>query len=217
MDVVSGPRHAYTVKNIKFSDTQSHCCNSPDARFNISILLAYFHHWRDIHIYLCVLTVSLIGQKPSPSQISQQKQLQVPLSAIGSQYYLYHLQSLLTGDHGSNLHFGCILCSYWGPNELAQQLTIQYGLLERLHQQLKAALKSHPNPPHWSDLLPPGYWYIIERGHPMKLCWAGIQSTLHLPGECCDNAWYDETMEPAAYVTWPKSDMPQLQATPVCQ
>ena len=31
---------------------------------------------------------------------------------------------------------------------------IANGLVERLHRQLKAALKSHPNPTHWSDSLP---------------------------------------------------------------
>ena len=97
---------------------------------------------------------------------------------------------------------------------------IANGLVERLHRQLKAALKSQPNPAHWSDSLPIvllGIRTSLKEDIQCSSAELVYGTTLRLPGEFFDNTREDATTEPAAYVTQLKSDMQRLQATPVRQ
>ena len=94
---------------------------------------------------------------------------------------------------------------------------IANGLVERFHRQLKAALKSQPNPTHWSDSIPLvllGICTALKEDIQCSVAELVYGTTLRLPGEFFDNTQDDMTTDPAAYVTQPKSDMWRLQATP---
>ena len=210
---VSGPRHACTRLHHCLPST----CPMLDSTQFTLILSVHFRRRRDIHIYLHVLTVLLVGQKPFQSLISQQKQLQVLLSAVGSQDLVYHPQSLQTEDHSSSLLCGHISCSCWELNEIrTTAYPIANGLVERFHRQLKAALKSQPNHTHWSDSIPMVLLGIRTALKDIQCSAAELVygTTLRLPGEFFDNTQDDMTTDPAAYVTQLKSDMRRLQATP---
>ena len=94
---------------------------------------------------------------------------------------------------------------------------IANGLVERFHRQLKAALKSQPNPTHWSDSIPMvllGIRTALKEDIQCSAAELVYGTTLCLPGEFFDNTQDDMTTDPAAYVTQLKSDMRRLQATP---
>ena len=94
---------------------------------------------------------------------------------------------------------------------------IANGLIERFHRQLKASLKSHPNPTHWTDSLPMvllGIRTALKDDLHCSMAELVYGTTLRLPGEFFDLTKYD-TADPASYVARLKSAMQQLQAVPV--
>ena len=95
MDVCKWIKTRIHCQKCKVQQQLHHCLPSiqqmPDLTLFTLILLAHFHHLRDIHIYLCLLIISLVGHKPSPSQ-HYIRNWQVPLSVVGSQDFVYHLQ-----------------------------------------------------------------------------------------------------------------------------
>lgn len=94
---------------------------------------------------------------------------------------------------------------------------IANGLVERFHRQLKASLKSHPNPTHWTDSLPLvllGIRTALKDDLHCSTAELVYGTTLRLPGEFFDIT-KDETADPASYVARLKSTMQQLQAAPV--
>ncbi len=83
---------------------------------------------------------------------------------------------------------------------------IANGFIECLHHQLKAALKSHPNPTHWADCLP--------------LVLLGIRTALKKDIHCTSAEFFDHsnddtTADPSAYVVNLKSTMQQLKSARV--
>ena len=95
---------------------------------------------------------------------------------------------------------------------------IANGFIERLHRQLKASLKSEPNPTHWVDSLP-----LVLLGIRTALkddihCTAAelvYGTSLRLPGEFFDCSQDDTVYDPAAYVSLLKSVMQRLKPIPV--
>jgi len=134
----------------------------------------------------------------------------------------FGIPSTVTTDRG-----GQFKSALW--NQLMQLLgysastTISYHpaankLIERFHCQLKASLKAHPNPTHWTDSLP-----FVLLGVRTQLkndlhCTAaelvyGI--TLHLPEEFFNESNAETIPDPVCYVTRLKSMMRDLRVTPV--
>ena len=93
------------------------------------------------------------------------------------------------------------------------------GMVERLHRQLKAALKSYPQPHLWLDALPMVLLGIRTALKDDLHCTAAelvYGATLRLSGEFFIQTNPDASLEdPTSYVTRLKSTMQQLQAPPV--
>ena len=92
---------------------------------------------------------------------------------------------------------------------------IANGFIERLHRQLKTALKSHPNPTYWADSLPLvllGIRTALIHGTSAELVYG---TSLGLPGKFFNQATHDTTADPTIYVTNLKSVMQRLKAIPV--
>ena len=95
---------------------------------------------------------------------------------------------------------------------------IANGFIERLYRQLKAALKSQPNPTHWVDSLPLvllGIRTALKEDIHCTSAELVYGTSLRLPGEFFDHIQDDTTDDPAAYVANLKSVMQQLKAAPV--
>ena len=94
------------------------------------------------------------------------------------------------------------------------------GLIERLHHQLKAALKAHPSPQHWTDALPLvmlGIRTALKNDLGCSAAELVYGTTLRLPGEFFDSTSANNTLDAASYVVRLKTAMQQLQATPTRQ
>ncbi len=91
------------------------------------------------------------------------------------------------------------------------------GLVERFHHQLKAALKAHPHPEHWTEALP-----LVLLGIRTALkedlgCTAAelvYGSTLRLPGGFFSQHTVDDNTDPGNYVVGLRTMMQKLRATP---
>ena len=95
---------------------------------------------------------------------------------------------------------------------------IANGLVERLHRQLKASLKSHPNPTNWIDALPMVLLGICSTLKEDLHCTAAelvYGTTLRLPGEFFNSESQPSTADPASYVHRLRTAMQQLRAPPV--
>ena len=92
------------------------------------------------------------------------------------------------------------------------------GLVERFHRQLKAALKAHTDPSHWSEKLPLVLLGIRSALKEDLHCTAAelvYGTTLHLPGEFFNSTGHTHTFDPASYVAQLKMSMQELQGTSV--
>ena len=90
------------------------------------------------------------------------------------------------------------------------------GLVERLHRQLKAALKSYPQQGNWTDALPLvllGIRTSIKEDLGCTAAQLVYGTTLHLPGSFF-SAPTDSNPDPQSYVLNLQYRMQQLQATP---
>ena len=106
-------------------------------------------------------------------------------------------------------------------NELMQLLSSKYictmtyhpssnSLVEWFHQQLKASLKAHTDPSHWSERLPLVLlgirWALKEDLH----CTAAelvYSTTLHLPGDFFYSVGHTDIPDPASYIAQLKGSM----------
>ena len=91
------------------------------------------------------------------------------------------------------------------------------GLIERFHRQLKAALKSQPDPTQWTEALPMVLLGIRTAVKEDSHCTAAEMvygTTLRLPGEFFDSTPADQVVDPASYVSQLKTAMQQLRAAP---
>lgn len=89
--------------------------------------------------------------------------------------------------------------------------------MERLHRQIKAALKTHDNPNNWAESLPLvllGIRTAIKQDLYCTTAELVYGTTLHLPGQFFSNSQTVGTPDPTEYVTRLKSSMTQLKATP---
>ena len=94
---------------------------------------------------------------------------------------------------------------------------ISNGLIERFHHQLKAALKSQPDPTQWTEALPMVLLGIHTAVKEDSHCTAAEMvygTTLRLPGEFFDSTAADQDVDPANYVSQLKTAMQQLRAAP---
>ena len=94
---------------------------------------------------------------------------------------------------------------------------ISNGLIERFHRQLKAALKSQPDPTQWTDALPMVLLGIRTAVKEDSHCTAAEMvygTTLRLPGEFFDSTPTEQFADPASYVSQLKTAMQQLRAAP---
>ena len=77
---------------------------------------------------------------------------------VGGWIARFGVFSTVTTDHGSQFESALWtqLMQLLGSKRIRTTAyhPIANGFIERLHRQLKAALKSHPNPTYWADLLP---------------------------------------------------------------
>jgi len=92
--------------------------------------------------------------------------------------------------------------------------TIANGLVERLHRQLKAALKTYPIPNRWTTTLPMvllGMRTALKEDLDCTAAELVYGTTLRLPGEFFTSS--SEPADPSTYVSLLKSSMQQLQAT----
>ena len=98
---------------------------------------------------------------------------------------------------------------------------IANGLVERFHRQLKASLKSQPDPNQWMESLPLALLGIRTAFKDDIKCTAAelvYGTTLRLPGEFFNHRLHeDPSMDQATYVTNLRSTMRQLQAVPTRQ
>ena len=95
---------------------------------------------------------------------------------------------------------------------------IANGFIERLHHQLKATLKFHPNPTHWVDSLPLvllGIRTALKENINCTSAELVYGTSLRLPSDFFDHTKDDATADPAAYVQNLKCTMQQLEATSV--
>ena len=91
------------------------------------------------------------------------------------------------------------------------------GLIERLHRQLKAALKAHPHPSRWTELTPPILLSICctikaDSGHsPAEFVYG---TTLCLPGEFFSPIHDISTDDPTQFADRLRRTMHELKPTP---
>lgn len=127
--------------------------------------------------------------------------------------------STVTTDHGRQFE-----SALW--RELMQLLgstrcrTMAYhpsanGLVERLHRQLKASLKAHPDPNKWTDLL--GMRTALKVDLQCSTAELVYGTTLRLPGEFFYSDPSLSLADPLDYVTQLKVTMSKLKAPPVRQ
>ena len=93
------------------------------------------------------------------------------------------------------------------------------GLVERLHRQLKSALKAHPHPERWTEALPLvllGIRTTIKEDIGCTAAELVYGTSLRLPGEFFV-AKGNNNADPSSYVTQLKRTMQALRATPTRQ
>ena len=93
------------------------------------------------------------------------------------------------------------------------------GLVERLHRQLKSALKAHPHPERWTEALPLvllGIRTTIKEDIGCTAAELVYGTSLRLPGEFFV-AKGNNNADPSSYVTQLKRTMQVLRATPTRQ
>ena len=94
---------------------------------------------------------------------------------------------------------------------------IANGLVERFYRHLKAALKCHPTPSNWVEVLPLTLLSIRTVLKEDLHCSAAelvYGTTLRLPGEFFDVSKSDGMADPVEYVSKLRDFMQQLRATP---
>ena len=94
---------------------------------------------------------------------------------------------------------------------------IANGLIERLHRQLKAALKAHHNPAHWTEILPIvllGIRTAVKEDIGCSTAELVYGTTLRLPGEYFDDSAVDTLIDLANYVGTLKSMMRNVHPAP---
>ena len=92
------------------------------------------------------------------------------------------------------------------------------GMVERLHRQLKAALKCQPQPSNWMDTLPLvllGVRSALKEDFACTAAELVYGTTLRLPGEFLNTATAPSNVDPVTYVTRLKAAMQQVRAPPV--
>lgn len=91
------------------------------------------------------------------------------------------------------------------------------GMVERFHRQLKAALKAHPNPTSWTEVLPVILLGLRSAFKPDLGCTVAelvYGTTLRLPGEFLVPSKNAPSADPASYVTRLKAIFDRLRPTP---
>ncbi|BHF61753.1 hypothetical protein SprV_0100472900 [Sparganum proliferum] len=91
------------------------------------------------------------------------------------------------------------------------------GLVERFHQQLKASLRAHDNPSHWSEHLPLVMLGIRTALKPDLECSAAepvYGTTLRIPGDFFGYSKRSADLDPSDYVQRLRQVMTHLRATP---
>ena len=92
------------------------------------------------------------------------------------------------------------------------------GMVERLHRQLKAALKCHASSASWMDALPLvllGVRTALKEDFNCTTAELVYGTTLRLPGEFFDPTTAPSTPDPASYASQLKATMQALRAPPV--
>nr|VZI39845.1 unnamed protein product [Spirometra erinaceieuropaei] len=91
------------------------------------------------------------------------------------------------------------------------------GLVERFHRQLKASLRAHDNPSHWSEHLPLVMLGIRTALKPDLECSAAelvYGTTLRIPGDFFGHSQSSGDLDPSDYVQRLRQAMTHLRATP---
>ncbi|BHF82041.1 hypothetical protein SprV_0802517700 [Sparganum proliferum] len=91
------------------------------------------------------------------------------------------------------------------------------GLVERFHRQLKASLRAHDNPSHWSEHLPLVMLGIRTALKPDLECSAAelvYGTTLRIPRDFFGYSQRSADLDPSDYVQRLRQDMTHLRATP---
>nr|VZI21211.1 unnamed protein product [Spirometra erinaceieuropaei] len=91
------------------------------------------------------------------------------------------------------------------------------GLVERFHRQLKASLRAHDNPSHWSEHLPLVMLGIRTALKPDLECSAAelvYGTTLRIPGDFCGYSQSSGDLDSSDYVRRLLQAMTHLRATP---
>ncbi|BHF66791.1 hypothetical protein SprV_0200981300 [Sparganum proliferum] len=91
------------------------------------------------------------------------------------------------------------------------------GLVERFHRQLKASLRAHDNPSHWSEHLPLVMLGIRTALKPDLECSAAelvYGTTLRIPGDFFGHSQRSADLDPSDYVQRLRQVMTHLRATP---
>nr|VZH96017.1 unnamed protein product [Spirometra erinaceieuropaei] len=91
------------------------------------------------------------------------------------------------------------------------------GLVERFHRQLKASLRAHDNPSHWSEHLPLVMLGIRTALKPELECSAAelvYGTTLRIPGDFFGHSQSSGDLDPSDYVQRLRQAMTHLRATP---
>ena len=118
----------------------------------------------------------------------------------------------------SSLTCGKPLHSYWERSTYVPQPTTRAnGLVERLHRQLKGALKGHPNPENWTDALPLillGIRTTLREDIKSTVTELVYGTTLRLPGAYFSPQSAKDSPDPTSYVSALRSRMHLLKATP---
>ena len=91
------------------------------------------------------------------------------------------------------------------------------GLVERLHRQLKGAIKGHPHQEHWVDVLPLvllGIRTSLKEDLGCTMSELVYGTTLRLPGSFFSSPAGDSTSDPSSYVVSLRNRMQALKAVP---
>nr|VZI30320.1 unnamed protein product [Spirometra erinaceieuropaei] len=133
----------------------------------------------------------------------------------------YGVPSTITADRGKQFEsrlfdslidlFGCSRICTTAYNSSSN------GLVERFHRQLKASLRAHENPSHWSEPLPfvmLGIRTALKSDLECSAAELVYGTTLRIPGDFYGHSQSSGNLDPSDYVQRLRQAMTHLRATP---